>query len=77
MEDSSEGQHTVDLTGFCGQTLLYELDDEPTLRGASFARSLTDPFVERTGKRDVLPYVRRHSMIIHTEIMVVHTVVLS
>ena len=38
--------------------------------------SATDPFVERTGKRDVLPHVRCHAMIIHTVIMVVHTVVL-
>ena len=77
MEDSSEGQQTVNLTGLSRQTLLYEVDDQPTLRRASFARGLTDPFVERTGKRDVLPYVRRHSMIIHTEIRVVRTVVLG
>ena len=77
VEDSSEGQHAVNLTGFSGQTFLYKVDDEPTLRSASFARGLTDPFVERTGKRDVLPHVRCHAMIIHTVIMVVHTVVLS
>ncbi len=77
MEDSSEGQHAVNLTGFSGQTLLYKLDDESTLRSASFARGLTDPFVKRTWKRDVLPHVRCHAMIIHTEIMFVHTAVLS
>jgi hypothetical protein len=77
VEGSSEGQHAVNLTGFSGQTFLYKVDDEPTLRSASFARGLTDPFVERTGKRDVLSYVRYHTMIIHTEIMVVHTVALS
>lgn len=77
MEDSSEGQHAVDLTGFSGQTFLYKLDDEPTLRSASFARGLADPFVERTGKRDVLPHVRCHEMIIHTEVTVIHTVVPS
>ena len=77
MEDSSEGQDPVNLTGLSGQTLLYKVDDESTLRSASFARGLTDPFVERTGKRDVLPHVRCHAMIIHTVIMVLHTVVLS
>ena len=74
VEDSSEGQHTVNLTGLSSQTLLYEVDDEPTLRSASFAGGLTDPFVERTGKRDVLPHVRCHIKIIHTKIMVLHTV---
>ena len=73
MEDSSEGQHAVNLIGFSGETLLDKLDDEPTLRSAPLARGLTDPFVERTGKRDVLPHVRYHATIIHIKIGVLHT----
>ena len=77
MEDSSESQHAINLTGLRGQTLLHKLDDEPTLRGAPFARGLTDPFVKRTGKRDVLPHMRCHALIIHIEIAALHTMVLG
>jgi hypothetical protein len=46
MEHSSERQHTVNLARFSVQALLYKVDDETTLRSASFERGLTDPFVE-------------------------------
>ncbi len=77
MDDSSESQHAINLTGLRGQTLLHKLDDEPTLRGAPFARGLTDPFVKRTGKRDVLPHMRCHASIVHIEIAALHTIVLG
>lgn len=73
MDDTDKAEQAVDLISLGGQARLYEMDDEPTLGGAPFARCLAKPFIQRARKGDVLSNVGYHDAMIHTTPAALHT----
>ena len=73
MDDTDKAEEAIDLTRLRGQACLDELDDEPTLSGAPFARCLAKPFIKSPWKGDVLSNVRCHDSTIHTCRAALHT----